>query len=417
MPFGTRAKKLTLAFVGVAMAAGMAAQMMPRNAVPVQETTAQRVEPAPVVPPPAPAAYVSQVAGVAKHSRQLTAGEAALAKSIFGRELDVSSIRLHFFSGARDVKAASADAANIEIYGMDNAKGDYSAADARSYGMFVNELARLWQNNGGDNLRAGQATETTYKLVQELDFINYSPAQQRAMVEDYALRFFHPAHATYWARQTHKNADTNETDNVLRSMVENRFFAAKESHLALRKTYGRQMTADEAALARAFFGKELRTDIVTLYQYPYEQKGALASVDNGYGANFWGVPQQAADYTKTDGERFGTFMHEMTHVWQEQTLQKHTPNQTLRQYNYWLDAKSTYTDFSVEQQAAMVQDYVLYYLHPSKAMKYLPETYNKQDIPAKAEMLKKVVEAQFPGAKSLREAVKQPPRLKAPGMA
>lgn len=401
------------------MMAGMAAQMMPQRApAPVEDT--KTVAPAPqiVVAPPAAAAYVSPVAGVADHSRALTAGEAQLAQQLFGRELDASSIRLHFYSDAQDVKSVSHDAVNIEIYGMDAAKADYSRSDARSYGMFVNELARLWQNREGAYLRAGKSTETTYKLVRELDFINYGPAQQRAMVEDYALRFFHPSHKTNWAPLVHKNADTSETDGILRSMVENRFFAAKESHFALRKTYGRQMTADEAALAKAFFGAELRTSIVTIFQYPYEQKDALASVESGYGASFWGPTQHASDYTKADAGRLGTFMHEMTHVWQEQTAQKHTPNQTMRQYNYWLDAKSKYTDFSVEQQAAMVQDYVTYFLQPSKSLKYLPETYSRQDIPAKTEILKKVVEAQFPGAKTLREAMpKQPPRLKAPGMA
>ncbi|MEZ0262318.1 MAG: hypothetical protein ACAH80_15035 [Alphaproteobacteria bacterium] len=413
-------KKLTLAFVGVAMMAGMAAQMMPQRypssgPTPVQET--QTVEPAPqvAVVPPAPAAYVSPVAGVAEHSRVLTAGEAALARQIFGREkMDLDGVRLHFYSGTQAVKSGSHDAANIEIYGMANASADYSAGDAGSYGMFVNELTRLWQNREGEYLRATKAEGADYVLKQELDFLNYGRAQQRAVVQDYALRFFHPSH------KTQKGVDTSATDAMLRGMVENRFFAAKESHIALRQTYARDMTADEAALANTFFGKELRTGIVKLYQYPYEQKDALASVESGYGASFWGETQHASDYTKADGARLGTFMHEMTHVWQEQTAQKHTPNQTMRQYHYWLDATSTYGKFSVEQQAAMVQDYVTYFLHPSKSMKYMPENHPKQELPAKAEILKKIVEAQFPGAKALREAIpaqKQAPRLKAPGVA
>jgi len=414
-------KKLTLAFVGVAMMAGMAAQMMPqRTPAPIQET--QTVEPAPqvVTLPPAPAAYVSPVAGVAEHSRALTAGEAALAKKIFGRDLDVTPIRLHFYSGTQAALAGSHDAANIEVYGMANASADYSTGDARSFGLFVNELTRLWQNGEGDGLRAAKTAGADYKLVQEWDFLNYGPAQQRAMVEDYALRFFHPSHTPHWMPHLHKNAQTTETDAILRATVENRFFAAKESHIALRMSYAREMTPDETALVKTFFGSELRPGVVKLYQYPYAQKDAFATVETGYGANFWGAEQHAPDYTKAPPALLSTFIHEFTHIWQNQTNNKHTPNQTLRQYNYWLDAKSTFTDFSVEQQAAMVGDYTTYFLHPAKTMRYLPESYNKAELPAKAEILKKVVEAQFPGAKALREAYQaqqKAPRLKAPGVA
>lgn len=413
------AKKLTLAFVGVAMMAGMAAQMMPQRApAPVQET--KTVEPAPpvVVVPPAPAAYVSPVAGIAEYSRGLTAGEAALAKRLFGKDLDTSSIKLHFYSGKQAEVAGSRDAANIEVYGILNASADYSAGEAPAFGMFVNELTRLWQNGEGDGLRAAKTTGADYKLVKEWDFLNYGPAQQRAMVEDYALRFFHPSHTPHWMPHLHKNAQTTETDAILRATVENRFFAAKESHLALRQSYAREMTPDEKALIKAFFGSEVRPDVVKLYQYPYEQKDAFATVETGYGANFWGAAQHAPDYTKAAPAQLGTFIHEFTHIWQNQTYNKHTPDQTLGQYNYWLDAKSTFADFSVEQQAAMVGDYTTYFLHPSKTMRYLPASYNKAELPAKAEVLKKVVEAQFPGAKALREAMpKQAPRLKAPGMA
>ncbi len=423
-------RKLTLAFLSVAMVAGFGSRLwQPGDETLVPPVTVtETITPPPVTPAPVVVAapYVSEVAGIPDLSRSLTKGEAQLAQKLFGAELDTATLRLHFFGAERESTVsgvAKDDTKNIEIYGSRNTSSDYSAdKDVFNYGTFVYELAQLWQSGQGERLWAGRAEGHEYTLKEDADFINYGSAQQRAMVEDYALRFFHPSHATRWLPKTHKY-DTQDTDKMLRGMVENQFPAAKAARLALRETYARQMTAGEAELVRAFFGFELNPAQVKLYMYPFAVRGAVASVEGGYGANFWGATQHDADYSNTKtASHLATFMHEITHVWQFQTGQRHTPNQTQRQYRYWLDTKSTYTDFSIEQQAAMVEDYVMYFLHPSKDMTYMPQTYNESQFAEKTGVLKKVVEAQFPGAKELREkyegkktvpkiALQQPQRL------
>lgn len=395
-------KKLTLAFLSVALAVGLVARYVPEQdniPAPVAVTETVPTPSPPVVVAPAP--YVSEVAGPAVVTRALTKGEEQLAYDIFGMSLP--NVRLHFFTEvAGHSFAVPKPTGDIEVYGSKNASSDYSAEkDAGLYGSFVSQLANVWQQSQ-DTLRAGKATGSEYRLKEDADFINYGPAQQRALVQDYALRFFHSSHATFWLPKTHKAGDTLETDGMLKGLVENQFHSAKLSRMSLEQGYARELTPAEAQWMKSFFGEEIRPQQVKLILFPYSTKGAVASVWNGYSENFWGKEMHATDYTTASAYLFGTFVHETTHIWQNQTNDKYTPDRELRHYRYWVDTKSEYTTFSVEQQAAMVEDYALYFLHPSKQPSYMQQTYNKSEIPGRMEMLKKVIEAQFPGARQMR---------------
>lgn len=131
----------------------------------------------------------------------------------------------------------------------------------------------------------------------------------------------------------------------------------------------RPLTTGEIALARTVFGDSIDYTTVTLTdgKYIFFQPEGTAMAPNGnlymYGCYF-------ADYSAEDSYRRSLFIHEMTHVWQfqnkvlnplvavaELNLQ-HKFNYAAA-YDFHLDGKKDLTDYGMEQQAAIVQEYFL----------------------------------------------------------
>lgn len=100
--------------------------------------------------------------------------------------------------------------------------------------------------------------------------------------------------------------------------------------------------------------------------------------------------------------QFAMFMHEVTHAWQ---FQNGEPNDDLNNdiYEYNLTKDSSFEDFGIEQQASIIEDYAAAFLHPYEIV----ENQSSENQNWDPELLKKVVETQFPNAREMREAIEE----------
>jgi hypothetical protein len=348
--------------------------------------------------------YFSKLAGKPDISRELTPGEAKLARSIFGDKLDLRGMRVHEFNKeqrnlASDVGAG--ETKNIEFYGKRYYAEDFSkAANRNVFGSFMHEMMQIYQNQTG--IRHGDVEGFNYPLGSQWRFTDYGPEQQRAIVEDYAMRFLHPDRASHWTRMDY--TDKSDTDPFLIRLVEDQFPAARAARIAFQNIDSRPMTPGEAEIIKGIFGDQIDVSIVRQNIHPQSYDDIAGTATSSRDANYWGPRYGSKDYSKEKNpEKFGTFVHENTHVWQFQTNWRYSPGRD-GVYKYPLESKWKFTDYTHEQQAAMVEDYALYYLHPSKEMRWLPQVYSGRELREKLPMLKSMVENQFPGAKKLREA-------------
>lgn len=131
----------------------------------------------------------------------------------------------------------------------------------------------------------------------------------------------------------------------------------------------RPLTKGEIALARSVFGKTIDYDRVTISDgkyFPLHPQGT-GMAPNGrlymYGCF-------STDYSRGGAQLRSFFIHEMTHVWQYQnkildpvkqaialTL-KHNFNYAAA-YPYKLESGKKFTDYNMEQQASIVEDFFM----------------------------------------------------------
>lgn len=357
----------------------------------------------------APYAHSGQVAPY--ESRHLTAGETQLVKKLFGPDTETAGIRLHFFKDARKnlvSDVVNGNTSDIEIYGTKNASADYSLDKPDNFGTFVYEMTRLWQNRTGGKLTLGDPENSGYPLDSKYVFQSYGQIQQAQIMEDYALRFLHPARQSHWLPAEYGD-DKSDTDPFLQDLVEKQFPSATEARLAFANVEVRGLTAGEAALLRGIFGNQLDTVNIRLNLHPQEYSDIVGSVEADAAADFWGPENHSKDYSRDkDADKFGTFIHELTHNWQRQTNWKYTldiEDKDKDKYSYPLNAAYKFPEYTTEQQAAIVEDYARRFMHPSHSHTYLQKTYKNPN--AYDSLLIKVVEDQFPNARQLREQYKR----------
>ncbi|MEZ0224678.1 MAG: hypothetical protein ACAH83_09005 [Alphaproteobacteria bacterium] len=391
------------------------------------------VEPAPAAPPSAPETPVcAPLTSVAAHTaREMTAGEAALAKALFNGELKTDCLRLNFFGAMKNAtEIVLKDEENhIQFYGKDAASADYSQEkNTLKFRLFVRGLTHLWQNQTGFRETLGDPEDTLYPLDSQYVFASYGKRQQPAIMEDYALRFLHPSRKSYWLPKDY-GGDRSDTDPFLQELVEGNFPSAKAAREAFANIESRDLTPGEEALLKGIFGDALNTTGLKQNFHPESFKDIVGSASSGAAAEYWGAEQKSPDFSKEkEANRFGTFMHENAHVWQFQTNWQYfprfeedeveDPKDPEKAYRYPLDTKFKFTDYGVEQQAAIIEDYARYYLHPGKTLWYLPKVYGRgEQMQARLPLLRKVVEDQFPAAKTARETFERTGALPKPKIA
>lgn len=119
--------------------------------------------------------------------------------------------------------------------------------------------------------------------------------------------------------------------------------------------------------------------------------------------DFFGRDSWSKNYAlEDDPVRFGRFVHETEHVDQNQNREWRIKTFL---YDFALDDKSRFDDFSVEQRGEIVQAYAVYYFHASHAESEHCKATAAEGKKDFYESLKRIVEDKFPQAKITREKI------------
>lgn len=166
---------------------------------------------------------------------------------------------------------------------------------------------------------------------------------------------------------------------------------------------GEALTKGETELVEGIFGDEVNTSKIRKH---FKNNGHITHVlPSKTGTvlpphshiDFFGPYARSDDFSCDSTSATGLFIHEVTHVWQNQNMAWSLDKlHKCRTYDYTLKPASTFRDFGVEQQASIIEDYVEAWIHKdSRAQKGEAMTRNDS-------LLLKVVETRFPTAKKTR---------------
>lgn len=131
---------------------------------------------------------------------------------------------------------------------------------------------------------------------------------------------------------------------------------------------GRNLTDGEIVLARDVFSDSIRYERVKIHRgkYFFTQPKNSGMTPNGE-IYVSGAPYRK-DYSSANTNFQAFFIHEMTHVWQYQNKILHVKLAAVlgqirflgnyrKMYEYTLEAGKNLTEYDIEQQAAIVEDY------------------------------------------------------------
>ncbi len=120
--------------------------------------------------------------------RTLTVGEAALARSVFGENLDLATIRL---CSSRLILKNYAMSPNGSVYfHPEDLVDDFSVLSLELQSWLIHELTHVWQVQQGMKVvrRALLNRRYRYVLKEGKAFLQYGIEQQAQMVQDWFLR-------------------------------------------------------------------------------------------------------------------------------------------------------------------------------------------------------------------------------------
>ena len=129
--------------------------------------------------------------GSKQQSRQLTEGEIALARSVFGDSLKLDGVQLKTAWWVLKHYAVSPNG-NIYFHPADWVK-DFSQCSLGKQSWLIHELTHVWQLQQGLKVVRGAIINRRYDYVLEAgkSFFNYGIEQQARMVQDYFVRRHH----------------------------------------------------------------------------------------------------------------------------------------------------------------------------------------------------------------------------------
>lgn len=158
--------------------------------------------------------------------RRLTAGEIALAKTVFGDSVDYARVWLHdrriLPPGFQKREQAVANANHISFPRSAYADDFSTEADAQKQSVFIHELTHVWQHqNKVVHTPLAALKETLkhkfnyqkcymHKLDPAKDLVQYGFEQQAAIVQDYFLLTRHGVASSFKNRRTECPTDLLE---------------------------------------------------------------------------------------------------------------------------------------------------------------------------------------------------------------
>lgn len=185
-------------------------------------------------------------------------------------------------------------------------------------------------------------------------------------------------------------------------------FTASVAYTGLLASYsgtGEKLTKGETELVQGVFGDEINTSKIRKHfknenhiTHVLPSKRGTVLPPHSH-IDFFGPTVTSADFSKDAKEKTGLFIHEATHVWQNQNAAWQLNKLHIcRKYDYTLKPTSQFRDFGVEQQASIIEDYVECWWHKDGPAQ------QGTDMNAQDSLLLKVVETRFPRAKQTRAA-------------
>jgi hypothetical protein len=131
---------------------------------------------------------------------------------------------------------------------------------------------------------------------------------------------------------------------------------------------GRNLTAGEERIAQEIYGSSINYSRVKIHNGKYFRGQPDNSGMTPRGEIYAAGAAYDDDYSRENAETQGFFIHEMAHVWQHQNGILHVVLSAVleqiqhdfdyeKAYPYMLDANKTLTDYDIEQQASILEDY------------------------------------------------------------
>lgn len=161
-------------------------------------------------------------------SRHLTTGEIALARQVFGDSIDYAAVKIHNRPYVPMQPANSGMTPDGEIYMRDCYKADYSREDVSWRGLFIHEMAHVWQYQNKifhPVVAAGllqlkhkfnYAAAYDFELNKKKDLTDYGMEQQAAIIQQY-----------YVLKQSRVNV--RQYEEVLRRFLGNPSYARQKN--------------------------------------------------------------------------------------------------------------------------------------------------------------------------------------------
>ncbi|MEZ0262963.1 MAG: hypothetical protein ACAH80_18305 [Alphaproteobacteria bacterium] len=167
-------------------------------------------------------------------ARPLTAGETALAKTVFGDSLDYKSITIsdEKFMALSMLPEGTAMAPNGHLFMPGCYKDDYSKEDTYWKALFVHEMTHVWQYQNKVlapmaeavrlNLSHGfnYAAAYPYKLDEKKDLIDYNMEQQASIVQDYFAMKQEGFKYQFWGNCKDGHCDDAEKKRLFEKVLE-----------------------------------------------------------------------------------------------------------------------------------------------------------------------------------------------------
>jgi len=158
------------------------------------------------------------------------------------------------------------------------------------------------------------------------------------------------------------------------------------------------LTEGEKTEVASVFGNRVNVDLIVKERGGCIGKDKAMEVFNGTTIHRCGDEFYSPDYSQEKNLfNFGIFMHEMTHIYQFQNGDLGNILLHFNVYGYKLNGKRPFSDYGMEQQAAIIEDYTRLFLYPGQgSTRYL------KDTPQNELFLQRIVERQFPEARTAR---------------
>jgi hypothetical protein len=165
---------------------------------------------------------------------------------------------------------------------------------------------------------------------------------------------------------------------------------------------GEKLTADETKTVESIFGDQL--DASRIRKHFRDNSSVTHVMGNTRGMvmppfshiDFFGEAAYSNDFSREGQDKFGLFLHEVTHTWQGQNLKFSTKAFRRYDYDYKMNGASNFADFGTEQQAEIVENYAQRWIHPDGM---------KEARTAHDTLVMKVIEKQFPRAAHTRDSI------------